>query len=407
MKIHGQNLFDFLKDRGLLYQSSDMKKIEELLNGEPINFYLGIDPTADAIHIGHLCSLRTFKYLQDAGHHGVLLIGGATAMVGDPSGKQDMRAMLTRESVDHNLEQIKNLCKKFIKTDGENPAVIVNNNDWMKNYAYVDFLRDVGTYFNVNVMLSAEAYKKRLENGGLTFLEMGYMPIQSHDFEHLHNTYGTILQVGGSDQWGNMIAGVELARKKLNKEFCCLTTPLLLNAQGEKMGKTAGGALWATEGKTAVYDFYQYFMNVDDRDVEKLLKWFSDYSNEEIAEIMKGDIRDVKKLMAFEVTALIHGKENATQAQQTAQEVFSGAGQSENMPKVELSASDWGAGLNICELLEKTKICASRSEARRLIEQGGISLDGNKITDFKLIVNPAKELIVKKGKKVFVKIVLI
>ena len=322
MKIHGLDLYDFLKGRGLIYQTTDEKKLKELLNGKPITFYLGIDPTADAIHMGHLCSLRTFRFLQEAGHHGILVIGGATAMIGDPSGRTDMRNMLEKQKVESNLENIKKLAKKFIKTDGENPARIVSNADWMNKYSYVDFLRDVGTYFNVNVMLSAEAYKKRLATGGLTFLEMGYMPIQAYDFEHLNEEYGCTLQVGGSDQWGNMCAGVELMRKKKNVSIDVMTTPLLLNSKGEKMGKTTGGALWVDEGKTSVYDFYQYFMNVDDQDVATVLRWFSDMPTEEIKAVCEKDIREAKKLMAFTVTSLIHGEENARVAQKNCRRNF-------------------------------------------------------------------------------------
>ncbi|MEG1582080.1 MAG: tyrosine--tRNA ligase, partial [Clostridia bacterium] len=337
MLIKGQKLYDFLKDRGLLYQLTNEKEIEELLNGEPTTFYLGIDPTADAIHIGHLCSLRTFRYLQEAGHKGILIIGGATAMIGDPSGRQDMRTVLTAEKCKHNLETIAGFAKKFINMTGDNGAIILNNDDWMKKYSYIDFLRDVGTYFNVNVMLSADAYKKRLASGGLTFLEMGYMPIQAYDFEYLNKKYGCMLEVGGSDQWGNMVAGTELLRKKDGIHANAFTTPLLLNSNGEKMGKSAGGALWVAEDKTSVYDFYQFFINVDDKDTETLLRWFSDFSTKEISDICAGDPRNAKKIMAFEVTKLIHGEENAKQAEKTAKEVFSGLGSSQNMPTIEYS----------------------------------------------------------------------
>lgn len=406
MDIFGQKPYTFLKERGLIYQSTGEKEIEKLLNGKPITFYLGIDPTADGIHIGHLCSLRTFRYLQEAGHRGVLIIGGATAMIGDPTGKQDMRSMLTPEVINKNFKQVESLCKKFINTEGKNAAIILNNNDWMKNYGYIEFMRDVGMYFNVNVMLSAEAYKKRIASGGLTFLEMGYMLVQAYDFEYLSNKYNCVLQVGGSDQWGNMVAGTELMRKKKGRMLNVFTTPLLLNANGEKMGKTAGGALWATEGKTSVYDFYQYFINVDDRDIETLLRWFSDFSTEKIKEICEGDIRTAKRIMAFEVTKLIHGEQNALAAEKTAEEIFSGKGQSENMPTVNMSKADFGEGMNVTEFLEKIKIVSSRSEARRLIEQGGILLDDIKVTDVKMNIVPKSKIIVKKGKKVYIKVLI-
>ncbi len=405
MELHGMDLYDFLETRGLLYQTTSEEQLKNLLNGEPMTFYLGIDPTANSLHIGHLCSLRTFRYLQEAGHRGILVVGGATAQVGDPSGRQDMRTMLDKKSVEDNVNAVINFAKKFIKTDGENPAIIVSNNDWMKDYAYVDFLRDVGTYFSINVMLAAEAYKKRLSSGGLTFLEMGYMPIQAHDFEHLNNEYGCVLQVGGSDQWGNMVAGVELVRRKSGKSLNVMTTPLLLNAQGEKMGKTSGGALWVDEGKVGVYDFYQYFMNVDDRDVEKLLCWFSDFPISQIKNLVAGDIRQAKRVMAFEVAKLVHGEEAAKLAQKTADEIFSGKGTSENMNTIELGEGVLSSGINICDLLVQVGLTKSKGEGRRLIEQGGIFVDDKKVETHEHIVKSCDAVVVRKGKKVYLKVV--
>lgn len=405
MEINGMGLYEFLKTRGLMYQSTNEEQLKNLLNGEPITFYLGIDPTANSLHLGHLCSLRTFRYLQEAGHRGILVVGGATAQVGDPSGRQDMRAMLDKKSIEDNVNQVFKFAKKFIKTDGENPAILVSNNEWMEKYSYVDFLRDVGTYFSVNVMLSAEAYKKRLASGGLTFLEMGYMPIQAHDFEHLNNEYDCVLQVGGSDQWGNMCAGVELVRRKTGKSLNVMTTPLLLNSQGEKMGKTSGGALWVDEGKVGVYDFYQYFINVDDRDVETLLCWFSDFPISQIKNLVQGDIRNAKRVMAFEVTKLVHGEENAKQAQKTADEIFSGKGSSENMNSVELGDGVLASGINICDLLVQVGLTKSKGEGRRLIEQGGIFVDDKKVDDYALIIKSTEPVVVRKGKKVFLKVV--
>ena len=404
MELHGQKLFEFLKDRGLLYQSTNLEAVEKILNSETsCTFYLGIDPTADAIHIGHLCSLRTFKYLQDAGHHGILVIGGATAHIGDPTGRREMRSMITSEQITKNIEQIKTLCKKFIKTEGENAAIILNNNDWMQGYSYIDFMRDVGVHFNVNVMLNTDACKSRLASGGLTFLEMGYSLIQAYDFETLYKKYNCTLQIGGSDQWANMVAGCDLIRKKYNSIVETLTTPLLLNSKGEKMGKTTGGALWVSEDKVGAYDFYQYFINVSDEDVEKLLKWFSDYDNATIAQIMHGDIREAKKIMAFEVTKLIHGEKNAKIAQQTAQEIFSGKGESENMAKVLLDAKS--DKINICTLLVDAKICQSKGEARRLIEQNGIAIGENKVKSIDQMIETKGEIIVHKGKKSHIKVV--
>lgn len=407
MKLQGLELYDFLLERGLIYQTTDQNKLKSLLNGKPITFYLGIDPTADSLHIGHLCSLRTFRFLQEAGHKGILVIGGATAQIGDPSGRSDMREMISSEKVAQNLEQIKTFAKKFIKTDGEAPAVIVSNNDWMKNYTYVDFLRDVGTYFNINVMLSAEAYKKRLENGGLTFLELGYMPIQAYDFEYLNEKYGCVLQIGGSDQWGNMVAGTQLIRRKKNISLDVMTTPLLLNSKGEKMGKTSGGALWVDNSKTSVYDFYQYWMNVDDQDVAIVLKWFSDLSVKEIENECKTDIRKAKKLMAYAVTKLIHGEEQAKIAQATAEEIFSGKGSSQNMNSVKIDRNVLASGIGVLDLMTKIGITASNSEARRLIAQGGLSIDDKKITDANMIVTSIEPIIVKKGKKVHLKVELV
>ena len=359
MKLHGQNLFEFLKERGLIYQSTDLAKVEKMLNSDkPITFYLGIDPTADALHIGHLCSLRTFRYLQEAGHHGILVVGGATAHIGDPTGRRDIRAILSSEQIEKNVNEVITLAKKFIKTDGSNPALILNNNDWMKNYSYIEFMREVGVHFNVNVMLATDACKSRLSSGGLTFLEMGYAPIQAFDFETLHKKYNCNLQIGGSDQWANMVAGKDLIRKKYNEDVETITTPLLLNSKGEKMGKTTGGALWGKEDKVSVYDFYQYFMNVDDADVGTLLRWFSDYTNTQIKEILSGDIRQAKKIMAFEVTKLIHGEDKAILAKKTAEEIFGGKGASENMQTVELKA---GLGeINICDLLVVSGIVPSK-----------------------------------------------
>jgi len=405
MKINGMGLYEFLKTRGLIYQTTNEEQLKNLLDGEPTTFYLGIDPTADSLHLGHLCSLRTFRYLQEAGHKGILVVGGATAQVGDPSGRQDMRTMLNKKSVEDNVNQVIKFSKKFIRTDNENPAIIVSNNDWMSKYSYVDFLRDVGTYFSVNVMLSAEAYKKRLASGGLTFLEMGYMPIQAHDFEHLNNEYNCVLQIGGSDQWGNMCAGVELVRRKSGKSLNVMTTPLLLNSQGEKMGKTSGGALWVDEGKVGVYDFYQYFINVDDRDVEKLLCWFSDFSIAQIKNLVSGDIRVAKRVMAFEVTKLVHGEDAAKLAQKTADEIFSGKGNSENMNTFEVDSNLLKNGVNICELLVITGLTKSKGEGRRLIEQGGIFVDDNKVDDFAQLIKADKEVVIRKGKKVFLKVV--
>ena len=398
------NVFEFLKERGLIYQSTNEEEVKKLLDGDPITFYLGIDPTADSLHIGHFCSLMIFKYLQQAGHRGILLLGGATGMIGDPSGKSDMRKMMTRETIDNNVRAMLSLCSKFIDFSGKSGAKVVNNNDWMKNMSYVEFLRDVGTYFNVNVMLSAEAYKNRLRNGGLTFLEMGYMPIQAHDYEHLYFSEGCKLEIGGADQWGNIVAGVELMRKKHGIAVEAVTNPLLLNSEGQKMGKTSKGAVWVDPNRMNAYDFYQYFVNVADADVGTLLRWFTTLPVKEIDKMCKDDIIGAKKQMAYALTEMIHGKAGAEEAKRTSEELFAKGGVSENMPEVSYSATKLAQGVNICELLEQTKICSTRSEARRLIEQGGIVVNENKISDVKLIIKTTEPIIVRRCKKIIIRV---
>ena len=398
-----KKVYEFLKDRGLIYQSTNEEEIKRLLNGKPITFYLGIDPTADSLHLGHFCSLMIFKYLQEAGHKGILLLGGATAMIGDPSGRSDIRLMASREKIDSNVNAMLNMCSKFIDFSKNSGAKVVNNNDWMKEYSYVEFLRDVGTYFNVNVMLTADAYKNRLQNGGLTFLEMGYMPIQAHDFEHLYFQENCVLEIGGSDQWGNIVAGVELMRKKHGITVNAVTTPLLLNSEGKKMGKTAKGAVWIDPKKMSAYDFYQYFVNVADQDVGTLLRWFTKLPTTQIDEMCSRDIIAAKKIMAKEITIMIHGETKTDEVIKISEDLFS-KGISEDMPEIYVSADKLNSGILICELLELTKICSTRSEGRRLIEQGGINVDGGKVVDPKLVIKTNREIIIKRGKKNFYKI---
>ena len=408
-----KKLFDILKERGYVKDLTHEKEIIDLINGEPMTFYLGIDPTADSLHIGHFFALTMFRWLQDFGHHGIILIGGATALIGDPTGKSDMRKMLSKEEVAHNKEEVKELVKKFVRTDGDNPAIIVDNADWIFDKSYVDFMRDIGVHFNVNTMLQADCYKKRLENGGLTFLEMGYMLMQAFDFVHLNNKFGCTLQIGGSDQWGNILAGVNLSRKIGFNEgkkvdplfgFVC---PLLIKADGEKMGKTEKGTLWVSREKTSAFDFFQAWINSFDEDVERSLAFFTRMEMDEIKSICKKDIREAKKLLAFEVTKLVHGEDEAIKARKTAEELFSGNGNSSNMPKVELSSSI--LDINILDLLVKINIAQSKSEARRLVIQNGISVNKNKVNDvnkrFTKDDLEDKSLIIQKGKKVFVKVV--
>lgn len=398
-------MFNELKERGYIYQSTNEEKVKDMIDNNKITFYLGIDPTADSLHIGHFFALTLVRRLQKMGHKPIVLIGGATALIGDPSGRSDLRKTLTKEQVEHNKKEVKDLVKRFVNTEGDNAALIVDNYSWM-NDTYIDFMRKVGVHFNVNKMLSTDAYKRRLEEGGLTFLEMGYMLMQSYDFVHLSDTYNCMLQVGGSDQWANMVSGVDLARKIDNldgnkdRDLVALTCPLLVKADGEKMGKTSSGTLWISRDKTTVYDFYQMFMNSYDEDVERLLCFFSDYSVSEIKNMIKEDIINAKKVMAFEVTKLVHGEEEALKVEQTSREIFSGSS-TENMPSFTLNETN----LNILDFLVKTNLVPSKSEARRLVEQGGINLNNNKIIDPNFIVTD-KEIVVQKGKKTYLKVII-
>ncbi len=407
-----ENLFDVLKERGYVHQLTHEKEIIDLVNGEPMTFYLGIDPTADSLHIGHFFALTMFKWLQDFGHKGIILIGGATALVGDPTGKSDMRTMLTFEEVEKNKHEVKELVKRFVTTDGDNPAIIVDNADWINEKTYVRFMRDIGVHFNVNKMLQADCYKKRLEQGGLTFLEMGYMLMQAFDFVHLNNEFGCTLQIGGSDQWANIIAGADLSRKigfnngkKVDSLFG-LTCPLLIKADGEKMGKTATGTLWVSREKTTVFDFFQTWMNSFDEDVERSLSFFTRLEIKDIKELCQNDIREAKKLLAFEVTKLVHGEEEAIKAKETSLELFSNKGKSDNMPTVELSKEIFD--INVIDFILETKLINSKSEIRRLIEQGGISINNDKVSDVNLMIT--KEflddnfIILQRGKKQFLRV---
>ena len=408
-----KNLFDILKERGYIKDLTHEKEIIDLINGEPFTFYLGIDPTADSLHIGHFFALTMFRWLQDFGHKGIVLVGGATALIGDPTGKSDMRKMLSKEEVAHNKAEVKELVKRFVKTDGDNPAIIVDNADWISDKNYIDFMRDIGVHFNVNNMLSADCYKKRLESGGLTFLEMGYMLMQAFDFVHLNKEFGCKLQIGGSDQWGNIIAGVDLSRKigfsegKQIEPLFGLVCPLLIKADGEKMGKTASGTLWVSRDKTSTFEFFQAWMNSFDEDVERSLSFFTRLEISEIKKLCEEDIREAKKLLAFEVTKLVHGEEEALKAKETSEELFSNKGISENMPTIKLPKEK--LNINIVDLLVETNIVTSKSEARRLIEQNGISLNQEKISSVDQMITDNdltdNSLILQKGKKVFLKVI--
>lgn len=414
------NLFETLKERGYVYQVTHEDEVRELLNsGEPFTFYLGIDPTADSLHIGHFFALMVFRYLQEAGNRGILLIGGATGMIGDPSGKTDMRQMMTREQVAHNVAEVTALAKRFIISEGDNAAIIHDNAEWMNGYDYIDFMRDVGIHFNVNTMLQADAYAKRIEEGGLTFLEMGYMLMQAYDFVHLQRKYGCVLEIGGSDQWGNIVAGVNLGRKLdyldgvERKCFYGMTNPLLMTADGHKMGKTEKGALWVASDRTSAYDFYQYFYNVTDADVEKLLKLFTRIPLDEIEQLVKTDIIAAKKRMAYEVTKLVHGAEEADKAVETSKALFSGGGDAADAPTTRISLKALesegvaAAGeIAVADLVKLAELASSKSEARRLIKQGGITVEGEKVTDTeaKRAVAVGDALLIRAGKKKYMKV---
>lgn len=383
-----------------------------MLKQGPITFYIGIDPTADDLHIGHFFGLQMARILQDCGHRCIVLVGGATALIGDPTNKTDMRKMLSKEEVERNAREISNIIKRFVNVAGENPAIVVNNADWLKQETYIDFLREVGVHFNVNEMLRNDLYKNRLEKGGLTFMEMGYMLMQAFDFVHLNDKFNCILEIGGSDQWGNIVAGVDLSRKmnfKDGKEryvMLGLTCPLLTNADGIKMGKTEKGTLWVSRDKTSSFEFFQHFANCLDADVERLLRFFTKLDVEKITQMCEQDIVKAKKLMAFEVTKLVHGEDEALKAKQLAENLFENKrNNSENMPTEKISGFK---RLNIVDFLSKLSIFNSKSEIRRLIEQGGVAVNGEKITSVSEILDftKNKEFIVKKGKKIFVKVLI-
>lgn len=404
------NAFELLEERGFVFQTTHVEETKKILKERPITFYLGIDPTADDLHIGHFFALQMFKILQECGHKGVLLIGGATAMIGDPSFKSDMRKLLTKEEVDNNAREINSILHRFIEVDGDNPAIIVNNADWIRGKSYVEFMREVGIHFNVAQMLSADAYKKRLEQGGLTFFEMGYMLMQAFDFVHLNDKFGCVLEIGGSDQWGNIIAGVDLSRKMANKEgnerplMMGLTCPLLTNSNGIKMGKTEKGTLWVSRNKSSSFDFFQHFVNCLDEDVERLLRFFTRIPVDEIKNMCASDIVSAKKTMAFEVTKLVHGEEEAKKVLEISNNLFSKKEACENMPSVEIAVNQKEMG--IVDFVVFSGLISSKSEARRLINQQGIKVDDKVVTINDIIYFDKKEFVIKKGKKIFLKVIL-
>ena len=408
------NLFNELKERGLLYQCTDEESLKKRLeSGEPLVLYEGTDPTADSLHIGHCVPYCILRRFQKAGHKVILLMGGATASIGDPSGNSEMRKMLTKEQIDKNIENIKKTLKVFLDFDGENPAIIVNNKDWFDKLTYIDFMRDFGVHFNVNKMLSSEIYDKRLESGGLTFFEMGYMPMQAYDFIHLNREYGCTLQYGGGDQWANIVAGVELQRKLnflngTNINLIGATNPLLLTPEGKKMGKTERGAIWIDKDKISPYDFYQGVYQTPDACVKMMFALFTDLPMNEINRIIAEDIVKAKKRLSFEITKFIRGEEDAIQAQQMSENLFTHGG--DDAPEFVIAKEEFADGKNICDLLVMTKLCSSKSEARRMIEGGGVTAGGNKVVNFAQVITLAdldnNSILLKRGKKNFIKVVV-
>lgn len=392
-------IYEELEQRQLIAQVTDEKEIRELINHGNAKFYIGFDPTADSLHVGHFMALCLMKRLQEAGNTPIVLIGGGTGHVGDPSGRSDLRKMMDKSTIDHNVECFKKQMSRFINFD---KAIVVNNSDWLLNLNYVEFLRDVGPCFSVNNMLRAECYKQRMERG-LSFLEFNYMIMQAYDFYYLNQKYGCNMQFGGDDQWSNMLAGTELIRKKTGKDAYAMTITLLLNSEGKKMGKTANGAVWLDPNKTSPFEFFQYWRNVDDADVIKCFKLLTFLPLEKINEIASWDdsrINEKKEILAYELTSLVHGKEEADKSLSAAKALFSGNGVSENMPSETLPNSEYP----ILDLLVESKLCSSKSEARRLVEQGGVSIDSNKISNVNQVINISNGVVIKKGKKTFLKV---
>lgn len=400
-------LYEELVRRGLIAQVTDEQEISEMINNGKATFYIGFDPTADSLHVGHFMALCLMKRLQMAGNKPIVLIGGGTAMIGDPSGKTDMRKMMTKETIDHNVECFKKQMSRFIDFS-EGKAIVVNNGDWLLDLNYIDVLREVGACFSVNKMLTFECYKQRMERG-LTFLEFNYMIMQSYDFYMLFQKYGCNMQFGGDDQWANMLGGTELIRKKLGKDAHAMTITLLLNSEGKKMGKTVSGAVWLDPEKTSPYDFFQYWRNVDDADVIKCLKMLTFVPIEQIEEMEKtmqgAELNKAKELLGYELTKLVHGEEEAEKALAAAKAIFANGGASADMPSTDIPAAELEGGINILDLLVKTGLCPSKSEGRRLVQQNGIAVDDVKVTDPNAVITIDDSVVIKKGKKIFHKAV--
>ena len=400
------SVFQEFKDRGLLAQSTNEEAIEKLLDTEKVTFYIGFDPTADSLHVGHFMQMKIMAHMQQAGHRPIAIFGGGTAMVGDPSGKSDMRKMITKEMIEHNIECFKKQMAKFIDIS-EGKALFINNGDWLWNLNYIDFLREVGVHFSVNRMLTAECYKSRLETG-LTFLEFNYMLMQSYDFYKLNQDYNCKIEFGGDDQWSNIIGGVELVRRKAGKEVYGMTFKLLENSDGKKMGKTEKGAIWLDAEKTPPYDFFQYWRNIADADVIKCMKMLTFMPLDEIAKYEKlegSDINTAKEVFAYEVTKLIHGEDEANKALETARRVFAGGGISEDMPTTELTPDNFTDGkISVLDMLVISKLAPSKSEARRLIQQNSVAINDEKAEAIDMTLDTAffeNDVVIKKGKKIY------
>ena len=403
-------IYDELIARGLIAQVTDEKEIKELVNNGRATFYIGFDPTADSLHVGHFMALCLMKRLQMAGNQPIALLGGGTGMIGDPSGRSDLRQMLTVEDINHNIECFKKQMSCFIEF-GEGKARMVNNADWLLDLNYVEVLRDVGVHFSVNRMLTAECYKQRMEKG-LTFLEFNYMIMQAYDFYRLYQDYGCNMEFGGDDQWSNMLAGTELIRRKLGKDAFAMTITLLLNSEGKKMGKTANGAVWLDADKTSPYDFYQYWRNVADADVLRCIRMLTFLPLEQIDEMDSWEgakLNEAKDILAYELTSLVHGEDEAKKAKAAAVAVFSG-GTNENMPTETITEDDFTDGrISILQLLVSTKLCASKNEARRAVQQGGVSVNGDKVEDDKASYDKEtfkEDFVLRKGKKKYCRVVL-
>lgn len=411
-RMYTMGIYEELQARGLIAQITNEEEIKKMVNEGKATFYIGFDPTADSLHVGHFMALCLMKRLQDAGNKPIALIGGGTGMVGDPSGRSDLRNVNTVETIEHYCNRFKEQMSRFIDFS-EGKALMVNNADWLLDLNYVDFLREVGTHFSVNRMLSAECYKQRMEKG-LTFFEFNYMIMQGYDFYVLYKKYGCNMQFGGDDQWSNMLAGTELIRRKLGKDAHAMTITLLQNADGQKMGKTANGAVWLDPNKTSPFELYQYLRNVDDADVMKYIRMLTFLPLEQIDEMEKwegSELNRAKEILAYELTELVHGKEEADKAQAGAKALFVTGGDTENMPTTALPAADFeGDGMEILDLLVNSGLCLSKGEARRLVTQGGVAVDDEKVTDIHQAFTAADfdkgHIVVKKGKKVFQKIIL-